>query len=272
MPLYYIVLLALIQGITEFLPISSSGHLVIVHEFLGEYSFQEELIIDVAVHVGTLFSALIFFHKEVLAMIRGFFGFFTKTSDEQGQKLFLAVLVGSIPVVIAGFILYKLQASWLRDLHIMGWALILFGILLWYADRFKPAERTLASLGLKDALVIGLSQALSLIPGTSRSGITMTTARWLGFSRTESARYSLLLAIVAISGAGTLGAYDLYKLGDVALGMDALLAAFLAFLSGLAAIYLMMKWLSHASFTPFVIYRIALGVLLLGLLYSGMIS
>lgn len=162
----------------------------------------------------------------------------------------------------------RFEPSWMLSIEIVAWTTLIFGIILWLADRFKPAERTIEDMSLKHALFIGLAQTLALIPGTSRSGITMTMGRVLGYTRTESAHFSLLLGIIAISGAGLLSGITMIEKHILieAMGM-VLLAALLAFISGYIAIALMMKWLERCSFTPFAIYRVILGILLLGFIY-----
>lgn len=273
MAFIYLLTLALVQGITEFLPISSSGHLLLVHAaFGGQETWQNHMMLDVAVHVGTLFSVLVYFYKDILKMLVGLKDWATGDYKSEGARLNLYVLVGSIPVIIAGYILNLLEPSWLLSIQVVAWTTLLFGILLWFVDRFKPAEKELSDMTLKDAFLIGCAQSLALIPGTSRSGITMTAARFLGYNRTESAHYSLLLAIIAITGAGTLTAFDLVKEDNIALTNDVFITAFLAFVSGLMAISLMMKWLARSTFTPFAIYRVILGVGLLTLIYSGVLS
>lgn len=262
MPLFHIVILALIQGLTEFLPISSSGHLVLTHNILGSNGQTADLSMDIAVHVGTLFAVLLYFRRDICRMLCA-----CKAGGD--KKLVMAVIVGSLPVIIAGFAIHMIEPSFTRSLHVMAWCTLLFGIVLWVADKYSPAGKPLEALTFKGALFVGMAQILALIPGTSRSGITMSAARYLGFSRTEAARYSLLLAVVAISGAGALGSIDLVRAGNADLNFDLLMAALLAFLSGFVAISLMMRWLEKASFTPFAIYRIILGLGLLGLLYSG---
>jgi len=271
MPLLHIIILAVIQGITEFLPISSSGHLVLAHGAMDGNASQEwdkNLLMDVAVHVGTLFSVLLYFRKDLSLMLSGFFAAFTGRLDHTGNALTIKIIIGSIPVIIAGFILNAMEPSWLRAVEIIAWTTLIFGILLWIADRVEQNSKTLDDLSYTHAFLIGLSQCLALIPGTSRSGITMTTARFLGYNRTECAHYSLLLGIVAISGAGALGGLELIGDPSLAIGKDILVAAVLAFVSGYIAISLMMKWLSRASFTPFAIYRILLGAGLLALIYG----
>jgi undecaprenyl-diphosphatase len=182
--------------------------------------------------------------------------------------MFLALVVASLPVVIFGYIIHVTEPDFLRAVPVMAACSIVFGFVLWFADK-KPETKTFDRVTMKDALVTGLAQALALVPGVSRSGITMTAARFLGFSRTESARFSLLLAVAAISGAGALEGAALFKSGDVALGLDAALAALLSFFSSLAALVLMMRWLSRATFAPFVAYRILFGIVLLAFYFSG---
>ena len=264
----HIVILALVQGITEFLPVSSSGHLVLTHHLLdgggANLCWEENRTLDVAVHVGTLASVLLYFRRDVCTMACGLL--------RAEFRLLSLVILASLPVIAAGFGLHLLQPSFLCLLQVMAWTTLVFGIVLWVADRFSPAQKTIDDMNRRDALLIGLSQALALVPGTSRSGITMTAARALGYTRTEAAHFSLLLSIVAIAGAGTLGSLDLVQSGNADLSFDALIAAVLAFVSGWIAIALMMKWLEKATFTPFAIYRVVLGVLLLGLIYGGVLG
>jgi undecaprenyl-diphosphatase len=167
--------------------------------------------------------------------------------------------------VVFGYLLKDLVTEALRDPQIIAWATLGFGLLLYAGDRLGAVSRSVGSLTMAGALAIGLAQALSLVPGTSRSGITMTAARFLGLERTEAARFSMLLAIPAILGATVLVGYDLLRLGDLRIGLDALVAIGLAFLAAWLAIAAMMAWLSRATFTPFVIYRVILGVALLWL-------
>ncbi len=264
MTLFPLIILALIQGITEFLPISSSGHLVLVHNVFGNASgWQNHLTLDIAVHVGTLLSVIVYFRQDVLSMLCGIAGWFKGDLKSAGSKLNIYVLIASLPVIAAGLMLHILQPAWLLLLNVVAFTTLFFGILLWIADRKPGQDKTLENLNPKDALIIGFAQALALIPGTSRSGITMTAARFLGYSRSESAHFSLLLAIIAIAGAGTMGGIELAQNGNATLGMDALIAATISFLAGWISISLMMKWLEKCSFAPFAIYRIILGISLL---------
>lgn len=265
MPILHLVILAVVQGITEFLPISSSGHLVLVPELLGWP--DQGLIIDVAVHVGTLFAVLAYLYRDVGAMLSGI-GRFLRGRSDPGARLFFMLVLGTIPVVIAGLAMHHYLPGMIRSMAVIAWATLGFGILLWIADRVGMTVRRIEHLGILDVLMIGLSQCLALIPGTSRSGITMTAARFIGMERQDAARFSMLLSIPTIIAAGTLSGLDLYKSGDAQLAADAFVAAGLAFITALIAIALMMAWLKRASFTPFVLYRIVLGFFLLAVSYG----
>lgn len=269
MPLYHIIILAVVQGLTEFLPVSSSGHLVLTHHLMDEGStdlcWEKNRLMDVAVHVGTLLSVLVYFHKDILMMLGGL----TRTESD-GFSMARNLIIASIPVIIIGFIIQQFEFSFLCMLEVMAWMTLIFGIVLMIADRFD-SKLKLEDMNIKSAFLIGLSQTLALIPGVSRSGITMTSARFLGFSRVEAARFSLLLSIVAISGAGTLSGLDLFQEGNLVLSGDIGLAILFSFLAGWVSIILMMKWLSKASFKPFAIYRIILGIGLLAMLYGGVL-
>lgn len=267
-----IVILALVQGITEFLPISSSAHLVLVPVVSGWP--DQGLVIDVSVHVGTLLAVLLYFRRDVAAAVAGFLRLFAGGSEREA-RLALQIAVASIPAFAAGLALHELAPRLFRAeganlafaVAVIAWANLVFALLLWLADRYGPRRHDVARLGYGGALAVGLAQALALIPGTSRSGVTMTAGRALGLTREEAARFSMLMAIPIILGAGALATKDVVEAGDATLGGDALLAAGLAFLSALAAIALLMRWLRHAGFTPFVIYRLVLGAALLGWLY-----
>jgi undecaprenyl-diphosphatase len=259
--LYHILILAIVQGITEFLPISSSGHLILTSQVLDWP--DQGLIIDIAVHVGTLFAVLLYFWRDIWLMLVGVVRLATGRGGP-GARLALFVIGGTVPVVVAGYFGKDFIATSLRSAEVIAWATLGFGILLWIADRVGMTLRTVEHLSWGGVLFIGLMQVLALIPGTSRSGITMTAARLLGMERPEAARFSMLLSIPTILGAGALSGYDLYRAGDIALGTDALIAAVLAFFTAIVAIWALMQWLRQSSFTPFVLYRIVLAA---GLLY-----
>ena len=234
MTLFEIIILALIQGITEFLPISSSGHLLLPAELFGWVS--QGLAFDVAVHVGSLLAVMIYFRY---------------------------VIVATIPAVIIGF----LTKSWIeenaRTALVIAATTILFGLLLWYADSKAKHTRQLDSLTLKQSLVIGCFQVLALIPGTSRSGITMTAGLLMGLDRESCARFSFLLSIPVILGAGLLATWDLLQAKEAVDWAALFYGAAFSFVSAYLCIYLFLSWISRIGMLPFVIYRLLLGALLL---------
>jgi len=266
LPLLHIAILALVQGITEFLPISSSGHLVLVPWALGWK--DQGLMIDVGVHVGTLGAVMVYFRGDIYDMVNGLWRMAKGRGYDNGARLAVYLAVATIPVVIAGFVVNKIFPDGIRSILVIGWATLGFGLLLWFTDKFGLTLKRIEHLKFFDVIAIGISQMLALIPGTSRSGITMTAGRLLGMERTDAARFSMLMSIPTIIAAGTLKGYELYKIGDASTASSALIAAALAFISALAAIFLMMAWLRKATFTPFVIYRALLGTLLLGIAYG----
>lgn len=249
--------LALVQGITEFLPISSSGHLILIPS-LTDWQDQGTLI-DVAVHVGTLLAVTGYFRADVIRMVSGL-GHLVQRNFTAEARLVCLIAMSAIPIILAGPVIYYFgMANAMRNVELIGWTTLLFGIVLYIADKKGRTEKQLEHLGFKTALGVGLAQVLALVPGTSRSGITITAARFFGFERAEAARLSMLMSIPTIAGAGFLGGVEIYQSGETALQTEAFLAAAFAFASALVAISLFMRWLQHASLTPFVLYRIALG-------------
>lgn len=270
MTVLQLLILALVQGVTEFLPISSSGHLVLVPILAGWA--DQGLVIDVAVHVGTLGAVMLYLWRDIASMIVGLWQS-ARGRKHPGQRLFWFTVLATVPLVGAGWAVNKYAylngGDWPRSLEVIGWATLGFGVLLYLSDMFGLTVRRIAHLRLSDSVIIGLSQILALIPGTSRSGITMTAARFLGMERSDAARFSMILSMPAIMGAGALKGLELYTSADAQLSSAAVLAAGLSFVAALITIALLMAWLKRASFTPFVIYRIALGLFLLWLAYSG---
>ena len=265
MPTIDLFILAIVQGVTEFLPISSSGHLALYPLLTGRA--DQGLEIDVAVHVGSLAAVLLYFRADAMAALRGGFRLIGGDRGHGEAKLALALVVATIPVVIAGFALsLSGMGGALRSIAVIGWATLIGAVLLWLADR--RAATGADEWRMTDALLMGLAQCFALIPGISRSGVTMTAARALGFERREAARLSMLMSIPTIIAAGVLIARDIMKDGDVALGADAALAAFLAFAAAWASIAFLMRMLATWSMTPFVIYRLALGAILVILAYT----
>tara|TARA_B100000614_G_scaffold255580_2_gene272825 strand:+ start:201 stop:995 length:795 start_codon:yes stop_codon:yes gene_type:complete len=264
-----------VQGITEFLPISSSAHLILVDPAMNAlglpvpvHTAAEKLVLDVSVHVGTLVAVILYFARDVGTMIGGAvelaMGRWTP-----GARLALLIILGTIPVVIVGAAFKSEITDTFRNTETIAWTTLIFGVVLYLADRRGALLRRMQDLRWGHAILIGASQILALVPGVSRSGITMTAARGLGYEREDAAKFSMLLSIPTIMGAGLLAALDLRDMGNVALGHEALLAAALACVSALAAIALLMRWLERAGFTPFVVYRVVLGGALLLWLYAG---
>lgn len=264
MTLLHIIVLAVVQGITEFLPISSSAHLILVPIAFGWP--DQGLLLDVAVHVGTLFAVMLYFWRDVYAMALGCVRLFTGPRDDNATLVIL-IMVATIPVVVAGFLLKDYLEN-ARDIRLIGWTTLVFGLFLYGADRFGGTERCIGHLRKRDALLIGLAQMLALVPGTSRSGVTMTAARALGIARPAAARFSLLMSIPTLIAAGALEGYALHQRSDAVLTGAALTGVALSFITALAAITLMMAWLRRATFKPFVVYRVILGIILLAIGYG----
>jgi len=260
--LHHILILAAIQGLTEFLPVSSSGHLVITSKLLG-YPDQG-LTIDVALHVGTLLAVALYFWRDVWEIAVGGLRLVTGRRGPQ-VRLLINVIIATIPIILAGYFGHPYVVMFARDVQLIAWASIGFGVLLFVADRVGMTVWRVEHLTWVNALAIGLAQVLALIPGTSRSGITMTAGRLLGMERWEAGRFSLILSIPTIFAAGLLTGIEIRLSEDFTLlGPDALASAAAGFVAGFIAIALMMAWLRRAGFTPFVVYRLVLGA---GLLY-----
>ncbi len=260
-----VFVLAVVQGLTEFLPISSAAHLILVPIVTG---WQDQgLDFDLAVHMGSLAAVVIYFRHEIQAVVRDWFRSLTTWVPTENAKLGWAVLLGTIPVGLAGLAAKDLVETTLRTPEIgapvMAVSLIGFGLLLGWADWRRRGSRTEYSLGWKDVLVIGCAQALALIPGTSRSGITITAALFLGLSREAAARFSFLLSIPVIALAGGLQAIDLVRNGTeidwLALGLGTVLSGVSAYL----CIHYFLMFIKRVGMQPFVAYRVILGVILL---------
>lgn len=255
------VILALVQGLTEFLPVSSSAHLVLLSLAAGWE--DQGLSFDVAVHVGTLAAVVWYFRGDLAEMAAGFFRSFTGSSPGPGSRLAWAVIAGTIPVGLAGLAFRDLVASHLRDPVIIALGLIVFGLLLGWADLRRRGGRDEHGLVWSDVLVIGCAQALALIPGTSRSGVTMTAGLFLGLSREAAARFSFLLSIPVIFLAGSLEARNLFLRPEpVDWGLICAGAA-VAGAGAYLCIRLFLKCISRIGMQPFVIYRLLLGLILL---------
>lgn len=265
MPLLTLVLVALIQGVTEFLPVSSSGHLILLPSLTGLE--DQGQVIDVAAHVGTLVAVIIYFWADVKLALLGTLRLLRGKIDTKGAFLALCLLVGTIPVIIFGLILKVTGlADTMRGIAVIGWTMLIFGIVLYWADQKGAETRTAEEWTLKHAVVMGLWQCLALIPGTSRSGITITGARQLGYKRTDAARLAMLMSIPTIIASAALLSLDV--IGTPGVIGDIAIVAVMSCIAALVALVLMMKLLQSVSYTPYVIYRVVLGLILLGVAYT----
>ncbi len=256
-----VVWLAVLQGLLEFLPVSSSAHLVLLPHLAGWP--DQGLAFDVAVHVGTLVAVLAHFRREVLCLLGGWWRSLRERRLDEHGRLAWAVILATVPVGLAGLALEPLVATHLRSPAVIAWATVGFGLLLWAADRWGPRRRPLRALGWRDALAVGLAQALALVPGASRSGVTMTAGLALGLTREAAARFSFLLSIPVILLAGGLETVRLATAGGpvpwAAIGVGAALSGLTAWV----VIALFLRWIERVGMAPFVLYRLALGLLLL---------
>ena len=266
--LFDIIMLAVIQGITEFLPISSSGHLALWPLLTGRA--DQGTVMDVAVHVGTLVAVCAFFRAEFLALLTGAGHILGGRFGTEQARMTWLIALATVPAVVFGLMLKRADAgSMLRTIEVIGWATLIGAVLLWWADRSVTTRDTAESWTVRDAVVMGLAQALALIPGTSRSGITMTAARWLGFDRVQAARLALLMSIPVILAAGLVETLGVVSDGSLELGAELLLGAALSCVSAWIALHAMMRMFAATwTMLPFVLYRLALGGVLLAISYS----
>ena len=261
MTLIQLVVLALIQGLTEFLPVSSSAHLI-----LGSKAFgwpDQGLVFDVATHLGTLFAVLVYFRHELIEMVKAWLGPVGNDADRRHRAMVVYLAVASVPALFIGFLAHDLVEFYLRDVRIIAWTTIGFGLALWLADAIGSKQRSLGEINLKSALVIGVAQAFALIPGASRSGVTITAGRFLGFSPDAAARFSFLLAIPVVAAAGGFGVLRVAT-GDAQIEwVQFVLAMVFAAVAGWVCIAAFLALLKRVGLMPFVIYRLLLGAVLL---------
>ena len=247
-----ILILSAIQGISEFLPISSSAHLILVSSF---YDFSSSsLFIDIGLHLGSLFAIIYYFKKDLINL-------------RNNQKLLVLVLFGSIPLIIFGYIIYSTEIiNLLRDIEIIAWTTLFFGLVLFLSDKRDINQNISTDLNLKAILFIGLFQILALIPGVSRAGITLTAARFLKFNRVDSSKIAFLLSIPALAGASFLGLKDAVQ-QSIELNYLLLIAITFSFVFSFITVKYFIKYVSNFSLTVFVIYRILVGLILLLVIY-----
>ena len=248
-----IFLLSLIQGITEFLPISSSSHLIIFSKFIN---FENQnLAIDVSLHIGSFIAVITYFHKDIINFIKN-------------KDLFLKIMISSIPVMIIGFFLVQTNLiEKVRNIEIIGWTTLIFGVLLYISDRYKLDKNINTNFNYKSAIFIGLFQVLSLVPGVSRSGISITAARFLNFKRFDAAKISFLLSIPTLGAVSIFGLKNLITSHDINFSILSLILILLSFIFSLTTISYFLKYIKNASLNIFVAYRVMLGLILLLIAY-----
>ena len=248
-----ILILSAIQGISEFIPVSSAAHLVLVSQY---YSFNNQnLLIDICLHLGSLIAIIVYFRKELFNFINN-------------KNFLIKILVGTIPIIPVGYILYQTELiEKLRSLEVITWSTLIFGIFLYISDKKKVTSKIESNFTIKSAIFFGLFQVLALIPGVSRSGITISAGRVLGFSRFDSAKVSFFLAIPALFAASSLGIYNIYKVDSVELNFLAIIAVIFSFTFSYITIALFLKFIQEFSLNIFIIYRIVLSVFILMIVY-----
>ena len=248
-----ILILSAIQGISEFLPVSSAAHLVLISKY---YNFvNQNLLIDICLHLGSLLAIIFYFRNDLFNFIKN-------------KNFLIKILVGTIPIIPVGYILYQTGLiEQFRSLKVIGWMSLIFGILLYVSDRSKITKKIDTAFTNKSAIFIGLFQILALIPGVSRSGITITSGRLLGFNRFDSAKISFFLSIPTLAAASILGIYNIYKERSAELNFLAIIAVIFSFIFSYITIALFLKFIQKFSLNIFIIYRIILSLLILSVIY-----
>ena len=250
---FEIFILSIIQGISEFLPVSSASHLIIASKI---YQFNNQsLLIDISLHLGSLLAILFYFKSEIFNL-------------KKNKIFFYKIAISTIPLIIIGYFLYSTGIIYqLRNIKVIAWSTLFFGILLYISDKNKFLKKIDSDFNIKSALIIGFFQILALIPGVSRAGITITAGRILGFNRTDSAKISFYLSIPALFGASVIGLKDLLK-ENIEFNFFVLISIFLSFLFSLITIKFFLKFIKNFSLNLFVIYRVVLGFILFYIIYS----
>jgi len=262
----HLIILGIVQGITEFLPVSSSAHLILVPQIMGET--DQGLMVDVGAHAGTLLAVILVFWRESLQMLRGLYdtALLRKTWN---AKLAQYLILATIPGALAGIAIVSWSETFTRHIPLIIISNLIWASALWWADKKCPQEKTVTEdLTWQRALFVGLAQMLALIPGTSRSGITMTASRYLGFTRIEAARLSLMMSIPITAGAvlAVVGKLIEHNPGPEEIRHFIIVAA-VSFITALFAILFLLHWLKRFNFTPFVVYRFCLAAALIVWLY-----
>ena len=248
-----ILILAIIQGISEYLPVSSAAHLVLVSKY---YVFtNQSLLIDICLHLGSLIAIIFYFRNDILNFIKN-------------RDFLIKILIGTMPIIPVGYIMFQTGLiNQLRNLEVIGWMSLIFGILLYVGDRSKITKKIDTQFTNKSAIIIGLFQVFALIPGVSRAGITITSGRLLGFNRFDSAKISFFLSIPTLAAASLLGIYNIYKEGSAELNFLAIVAVIFSFIFSYFTIVLFLNFIKKFSLNIFIIYRIILSLFILGIVY-----
>ena len=248
-----ILILSAIQGISEFLPVSSAAHLVLVSKY---YDFvNQSLLIDICLHLGSLLAIVFYFRKDLFNIIKN-------------KNFFIKIIIGTIPIIPVGYVLYQTGLiKQLRSLEVLAWMTLIFGIVLYLADKTKITKKIDKEFGNRSAIFIGIFQVISLIPGVSRAGITITAGRFLGFNRFESSKISFFLSIPTLTAASTLGIYNIYKEGSVELNFLCIIAAIFSFIFSYITIAVFLNFIKKFTLNLFIIYRIILSLLILTIVY-----
>ena len=248
-----ILILSTIQGVSEFLPISSIAHLVIISKY---YVFvNQNLLIDICLHLGSLLAVIIYFRNDLFSFIKN-------------KNFLIKIVIATTPIIPIGYIFYQTGIiNQLRTLEVIGWTSLIFGIVLYLSDKSKNKKKINQDFSIKSAIVIGLFQVLALIPGVSRSGITITSGRLLGFERFESAKISFFLSIPTLFAASILGIYNIYKVGSSELNFLAIIAVIFSFIFSYLTIVLFLNFIKKFSLKIFVVYRIIISILILSMVY-----
>ena len=248
-----ILILSIVQGVSEFLPISSIAHLVLISKY---YVFvNQNLLIDICLHLGSLLAVIIYFRNDLFSFVKN-------------KNFLVKILIGTIPILPIGYIFYQTGIiNQLRNLEVIGWASLFFGILLYISDKTENKKKIKQDFSIKSAIFIGLFQVLALIPGVSRSGITITSGRLLGFERVEAAKISFFLSIPTLFAASILGIFNIYKEGSSELNFLAIIAVIFSFIFSYLTIAIFLNFIKKFSLQIFVIYRIIISILILTIVY-----
>ena len=248
-----ILILSAIQGISEFLPVSSAAHVILISKY---YSFvNQNLLIDICLHLGSLVAIIFYFRQDLFNFIKN-------------KNFLIKILIGTIPIIPIGYIMYQSGIiNQLRNLEIIGWSSLVFGIVLYLSDKTKVTKKIDTEFTNKSAIFIGFFQVLALLPGVSRAGITITSGRMLGFNRVDSAKISFFLSIPTLAAASLLGVYKIFKEGSAELNFLAIIAVIFSFIFSYITIALFFKFISKFSLNVFIIYRIILSMFILGIVY-----